>query len=335
MQAGAESGSWRRAQEHVTSNDTLELPPRRRHLFTLADIAETLTPFPRSSLLSGSKLLAAGLLLCQWAAAAPPSWTFADATLQISQKGGEAAPKQSFTPKSPIAGVQTLKPSDSLKILLTAKEGNKPMRPHQLFLLLKDPETGLESFFAFDAKESGKARLDITQKDIPTALLTAPSLTMTIAIASFGKSSPLSAEIATISPVLDQTAKKALPEPPLKYGKRPEIHHIFRGEPRSPPKIISIVFLGGVVACLPALFIAWFTLSANVSHLPKSLAASPIAHPLFFASLIALEGVFFAYYTSINIFQALAAAAIISPVALISGSRALREVRARRLNGER
>ncbi|KAF3922532.1 hypothetical protein ABW21_db0202850 [Orbilia brochopaga] len=287
-------------------------------------------------LLSGSKLLAAGLLFCQWAAAAvPPSWTFADATLQLSQKGAEAGARQKFTPQSPISGVQTLKPSDSIKIILTAKEGDTGKRPHQLFLLVKDPQTNLESFFAFDAKESGKARVDLTQKDIPTALLTAPSLTLSIAIASFGQSSPLAVEIATIAPVLDQAAKKSLPAPALKYGKLPEIHHIFRGEPRSPPKIISLVFLGGVLACLPALFVAWFTLSANLSHLPKSLAASPIAHPLFFSSLLALEGVFFAYYTSINIFQTLAAAAIIAPVALISGSRALREVRARRLNGER
>ncbi|KAK6347315.1 hypothetical protein TWF696_007386 [Orbilia brochopaga] len=333
--------SWRRAQEHVTSNrhgfldDALDDVTSSR----LADKQlSAVVPFARPSimkLLSGSKLLAAGLLLCQWAAAAVPSWTFADATLQISQKGAEAGPKQQFTPKVPISGVQNLKSTDTLKILLTAKEGNTAKRPHQLFLLIKDPETNLESFLAFDAKESGKARLDLAQKDIPTALLTAPSLTLTIAIASFGQSSPLSVEIATIAPVLDAAAKKALPAPPLKYGKLPEIHHIFRGEPRSPPKIISLVFLGGVLACLPALFVAWFTLSANLSHLPKSLAASPIAHPLFFASLVALEGVFFAYYTSINIFQTLAAAAIIAPVALISGSRALREVRARRLNGER
>ncbi|KAK6527280.1 hypothetical protein TWF281_010468 [Arthrobotrys megalospora] len=283
-----------------------------------------------------SNLLAAGLLLCQWVSAATPStWTFADATIQISQKGAEAGPKQKFTPTSPISDLLSLKTTDSLKILLTTKEGDTAKRPHQLFLFVKDTASELESFFAFDVKESGKARLDLTQKDIPTALLTSESLSLTLALGSFGQSTPLSVEIAKVTPILDAAAKKALPEPPLKYQKMNEIHHIFRAEPKSPPKIISLVFLVAVIVCLPGLFGAWFTLSANVSHLPKSLAASPIAHPVFFASLLAFEGVFFAYYTQINIFQTLAAAAIISPVALLSGSRALREVRARRLNGER
>ncbi|KAK6349367.1 hypothetical protein TWF730_010114 [Orbilia blumenaviensis] len=284
-----------------------------------------------------SNLLAAGLLLCQWASAAasPSAWTFTDATLQLSQKGAEAGPKQKFTPTSPISDSLTLKNTDSLKILLTTKEGDDAKRPHQLFLLIKDTESELESFFSFDVKESGKARLDLTQKDIPTALLSSQSLSLTLALGSFGQSKPLSVEIATVTPVLDAVTKKSLPEPALKYQKMKEIHHIFRAEPKSPPKVISLVFLGAVVACLPGLFGAWFTLSANVSHLPKSLAASPVAHPLFFASLLAFEGVFFAYYTQINIFQTLAAVAIISPVAMLSGSRALREVRARRLNGER
>ncbi|KAF3150287.1 hypothetical protein TWF569_004679 [Orbilia oligospora] len=287
-------------------------------------------------LLPASNLLAAGLLLCQWVSAATPSaWTFADATLQISQKGAEAGPKQKFTSTSPISDALTLKNTDSLKILLTTKEGDTAKRPHQLFLFVKDTESELESFFSFDVKESGKARLDLTQKDIPVALLSAPSLSFTLVLGSFGQSTPLSIEIAKITPVLDAAAKKALPEPPLKYQKLNEIHHIFRAEPRSPPKVISLVFLAAVAACLPGLFGAWFGLSANLSHLPKSLAASPVAHPIFFASLLAFEAVFFAYYTQINIFQTLAAVTVISPVALLSGSRALREVRARRLNGER
>ncbi|RVD86162.1 uncharacterized protein DFL_004452 [Arthrobotrys flagrans] len=285
---------------------------------------------------SPSNLLAAGLLFGQLiSAVTPSSWTFTDATLQISQKGAEAGAKQRFTTTSPISDALTLKTTDSLKILLTTKEGDVAKRPHQLFLFVKDTSSELESFFAFDVKESGKARLDLAQKDIPIALLTSPSLSLTVALGSFGQSSPLSIEIAKVTPVLDAAAKKALPSPPLKYQKLDEIHHIFRAEPRSPPKIISLVFLAAVAGCLPVLFGAWFALSANVSHLPKSLAASPIAHPLFFGSLLAFEGVFLAYYLKINIFQTLGAVAVLMPVAAISGSRALREVRARRLNGER
>ncbi|KAK6538542.1 hypothetical protein TWF694_010121 [Orbilia ellipsospora] len=286
--------------------------------------------------LPSSNVLAAGLLLLsQWTDAVTPSWTFTDASLQVSQRGAEAGPRQKFTPKSPISEPITLKATDSIKIQLTTEEGGKPKRPHQLFLFAKDSQSDLESFFVFDTKESGKARLDLTQKEIPLSLLSSPSLTLTLVVGSFGQGIPVSAEVGTLKLVLDPATKKTIAQPALKYGKLEEIYHTFRAEPKSPPAIISIVFLGAVLACLPALFGAWFTLSANVSHLPKSLAASPIAHPLFFASLIAFEAVFFAYYTKINIFQTLIAATVISPVAMISGSRALREVRARRLNGER
>jgi len=51
--------------------------------------------------------------------------------------------------------------------------------------------------------------------------------------------------------------------------------------------------------------------------------------------LLSLEGIFFMYYTQWNLFQTLAGMAVVGPVALFSGSRALREVRARREKGER
>lgn len=42
-------------------------------------------------------------------------------------------------------------------------------------------------------------------------------------------------------------------EKPLRYGKRPEIHHIFRDDPKNPPKIISIFFVLAVLATVPVL----------------------------------------------------------------------------------
>ena len=40
---------------------------------------------------------------------------------------------------------------------------------------------------------------------------------------------------------------------PLRYGKLPEIHHIFRADPKSPPKIISLFFTLAVLASVPLL----------------------------------------------------------------------------------
>ena len=39
-----------------------------------------------------------------------------------------------------------------------------------------------------------------------------------------------------------------VPEKPQRYAADEEIHHIFREEPRSPPKVISLVFAAAVLA---------------------------------------------------------------------------------------
>ena len=45
-------------------------------------------------------------------------------------------------------------------------------------------------------------------------------------------------------------------EETIRYGKRPEIHHIFRADPKSPPVIISLFFTVAVLATLPGLIVA-------------------------------------------------------------------------------
>jgi len=99
--------------------------------------------------------------------------------------------------------------------------------------------------------------------------------------------------------------------------------------------VITIVFAAAVIACLPILLGSWLALGANVNHLSKALGAAPISNTLFFGSIMAMEGVFFLYYTTWNLFQTLPVAAIISVVAFLSGSKALTEVQERRLAGLR
>ena len=55
--------------------------------------------------------------------------------------------------------------SDTLKIILTTKEGGSGKRPHQTFLSLTDRATGLGTSFPFSVKESGKGKLDIVSKN--------------------------------------------------------------------------------------------------------------------------------------------------------------------------
>ena len=76
-------------------------------------------------------------------------------------------------------------------------------------------------------------------------------------------------------------------------------------------------------------------LGANLGHASTAFGAAPVSHGLFYGSILALEAIFFLYYTSWNLFQTLPAAAAVGVVAFLSGSRALSEVQERRLAGQR
>lgn len=95
------------------------------------------------------------------------------------------------------------------------------------------------------------------------------------------------------------------------------------------------MFAAAVVGTLPVLLGVLASLGANANHLSKALSNAPVSHALFFGSIVAMEGIFFMYYTSWNLFQTLPAAAVVGFVAFISGSRALTEVQERRLAGLR
>jgi oligosaccharyltransferase complex subunit delta (ribophorin II) len=133
----------------------------------------------------------------------------------------------------------------------------------------------------------------------------------------------------------DPNAPLSVPGAPVRYAAEPEIRHIFRDDPKSPPKLITIVFAAAVAAALPILLGVWATLGANAGHVSKALGNAPVSHGLFYGSIIAMEGIFFMYYTSWNLFQTLPAAAVVGLVAFVSGSRALSEVQERRLAGLR
>ena len=63
--------------------------------------------------------------------------------------------------KKALSKIVTLGASDTLKLLLTTKEDNKAKRPHQTFLLVKDPKSNLDTSFPFQVKQNGKGKLEL------------------------------------------------------------------------------------------------------------------------------------------------------------------------------
>ncbi|MCJ1341744.1 hypothetical protein MMC09_007041 [Bachmanniomyces sp. S44760] len=271
-------------------------------------------------------------------ALADSRWGFSDATLTVQGKGSGvgSGSKEKLSDSKALSSPVQLGTADSLKIILTIQEGKRASRPHQAFLLVEDAATGLETSFPFAVKDNGKAKLEITHKDIPAQLISSSTtLAASLIFASFGSSKPYHSPAFALNIALDPSAPRAVPESPLRYGKLPAIHHIFKTDPRSPPKFITIVFTAAVLAAVPTLAGLWLSLGANANHVSKALGGAPVAHILFFGSIFAMEGIFFMYYSSWNLFQTLPAAAVVGTVTFLSGSRALTEVQERRLAGLR
>ncbi|ORY54567.1 Oligosaccharyltransferase subunit Ribophorin II-domain-containing protein [Pseudomassariella vexata] len=275
------------------------------------------------------------VLLAAGAAQAVSSWGFDDATLSVTAKKGDGVVKQKFSEKSLPESPVALGSADTLKIILTAKENGKAAKPHQAFLLLQEPDSGLEAPFPLTLKENGKATVDIKHIDIPAPLLLATKpLHASLIIASFGSSQGYNSPVFDVVIKLDPSATPAY-EKPLRYGKLEEIHHTFRADAKSPPMTISLVFVGLVVATVPTLFFYWGQLGGNVAHLQKAFSAAPVSHGVFFGSIVAMEAVFYLYYSTWNLFQILPVIGAVGVTTVLSGTKALGEVQSRRLAGER
>ncbi|PTU24104.1 hypothetical protein P175DRAFT_0497220 [Aspergillus ochraceoroseus IBT 24754] len=268
---------------------------------------------------------------------AAASWGFTDATVSVQTKGAGVAAglKENIVSNKPLAKPVSLGSADTLKVALTVQEGKSAQRAHQVFLLLQDRESGLDISYPFSVKDSGKSRVELARKDLPIQFLSASEpLDARILIGSFGSSQAYNEAAFQLS--LARAPDEPVPTlEVLRYGKLPEIHHVFKNDAQSPPIVITLAFVAMVLATLPVLGGAWLFLGANINHLPTALKSAPVAHAVFLGSLVAIEGIFFLYYTSWTLFQILPAVAVVSTVAFISGSRALGEVQGRRLAGLR
>ncbi|PBP20058.1 oligosaccharyltransferase subunit ribophorin II [Diplocarpon rosae] len=285
--------------------------------------------FPRS--------LVPSLFVLGASVAEAASWGFEEAIVSVTgQSGATSAYKDKLSSHVPLPKPVTLGTTDSLKIIISATEDGKAKRPHQAFLLLKDQDSGLEAAFPFKVKENGKGKVELSQKDLPIQFLTpGKPLQATLLLASFGPSQGFSNYVFDLDVPTDTNKPGPKYEKPLRYGQREEISHIFKEDPKSGPKIISIFFVLAILATVPVLLGAWAYLGANLSHLSKAVGAAPLSHSLFFGSILSMESIFFLYYCNWSLFQTLPAAGVVGLVAFLSGSKALSEVQTRRLAGER
>jgi hypothetical protein len=82
-----------------------------------------------------------------------------------------------------------------------------------------------------------------------------------LVIGSFGQTKGYNDKAFSLSIARDPSVPIASREKPLRYGKLPEIHHIFKPDPKSPNILITLIFTGAVLATVPMLLgTVWFCL---------------------------------------------------------------------------
>ncbi|KFZ07464.1 hypothetical protein V501_06429 [Pseudogymnoascus sp. VKM F-4519 (FW-2642)] len=214
------------------------------------------------------------LLLAGTALAAEKPWSFKDATVSVVGKGSQGTSKESLSPSKPLTKPLALGPAGTLKPAPSTFL-NGPSRPHQAFLTLTDPTTGLSTSFALQTRTTGSATLDLPYASLPSALLSSPSLSASLVLGSFGSAPASETQLFNIALGADETLAQEI-EKPVRYGKLSEIHHIFAAEQSSPPRVISVFFALAVLATLPVVVGAWALAGGNAGHVGKALAAAPL-----------------------------------------------------------
>lgn len=92
------------------------------------------------------------------------------------------------------------------------------------------------------------------QEDLPPQFIQSTKpLRATLVLASFGPSKAFSNHVLDLDVSFNADAGPPKYEKPLRFGKLPEINHIFKPDPKSGPIVISIFFVLAILASVPIL----------------------------------------------------------------------------------
>jgi len=211
-----------------------------------------------------------------------------------------------------------LGPKDILKVTFqVVGEEGKGVQPHQTFLRFYDEVSGEEGIQPVRVTAGGKAKFELNMAKPPASLpptTASDPLKVSLIVGSFVHS-PLKVELFDLNLPASQPALQHPDE--ASFHPLPAIHHTFQPDPKLPPKFISAVFAGLVVAPWVVLLGLWGAIRPGVPHL-FSLNILP-----FLLTLGAFEGLLFTYWVGLNLGQVLLYGAILSIPTLVAGNKAL------------
>lgn len=262
--------------------------------------------------------------LCGFCGFAQADWSVKNGQLSIVARGTTVETKD-FDEVDKVF----LPAHSTIDLSFETHDGKKGSRAHQTVAVLSDESTGLQySFPAGNVKPNGKAKIAIAQKNVPIALQSAKELTLSLLVGSFDDNKPFRTEL-TKEVIVEQTGSHTKP---TRLAAKDEIYHLFREDPSRVPAPIALFFAGGAIALL-VIILGFWSATGNFNAFSLAIQGSPSGHVGLLLSLLAYEVTFFRYFRGTSIFDTLSAFAIITPIALFSGSRALSEVKQRRDEG--
>ncbi|XP_076457036.1 dolichyl-diphosphooligosaccharide--protein glycosyltransferase subunit 2-like [Babylonia areolata] len=109
------------------------------------------------------------------------------------------------------------------------------------------------------------------------------------------------------------------------YSKKPEIKHMFREPEKRPPAPVSMTFTALVMLPLLILLLLWLKIGVNVSNFPFSVSAIG-----FHVCLAGIFGLYYLYWTQLNMFQTLRYLGILAVPTFLFGNRLLSGIASKR-----
>lgn len=234
------------------------------------------------------------------------AWTIEKGKVAVGGSGdqGEAV---SFDEASEV----WLPSSKTLDIRWSFTGGDHPL---QAEVSLESPK-GSKQYPAKIRKST--ARVTIPASSIPSELLDT-DLKVLVLVASY-EGTPAVKEAFTLSVSGKAPTKSKFAEQnDIDMAPQPEIYYQFRPAPRTVSAPVALVFVGGVSVLFAGLLVGW--LHAGVK-LPCELPKTALP---FLGAVVATEAVFLGYFIKLSVFTTLFYLALLTPVLLFTGQKALR-----------
>lgn len=208
--------------------------------------------------------------------------------------------------------------SQNLQVSFRLQDLPADKTPRQVFVTVGDARNDVSATF-FPVLKNGKYGVSIPISKVSDYLKSQNSLTVSVIVGDFDKSLNSIKVLGSVTPKFENLQYEA----PARFGKKPEIFHIFRSETETAPPIIAKSFMAAILVLLLSVFYFWYKNGANVSNTPKQLK-NVVYHFGFLGTLILFQLTFFSYYVETSIFTTLGRIALIGCGALFFGSRVLR-----------